>query len=541
MVVHLFYLSVAKEVLDKAKEHANTIADHRVIGVLLGKMENDVLIIHDAIPTEFRKKDQGVQIPAESIAKVADLIAEQKVEGNVVGWYHSHPGYGAFMSDVDIKTQLKLQQFSPYIVSMVFDPSTDDVKFFTLEDKEGKITEIKGENLYLFEKNQNPIPKAFKKPPVKKETNQYSTPTSQPEARPTPSLNRRQISVIVTVIVLISVILGSFLIWISLQGGGVVATTSLPVIEHVPVRNGVVGKEITLKARVTEGSQGIKNVTIEYEYSTLTTTSAGLSIVDREWKAAFMLLAAAGGDEYAYTIPAEEVSGHIDYYIRAVDKQDHTVATSIYTIKIGDYELESSTEKMKVFLGETQSATITIMSIGDFQSPVKLSLSDTPYGIQAKLDPDVVTPPKSGEAAVTLTISASPSTGTFRGQFELKIYGKADKAEHQETISVLIPSYDVIVSLSSLTITRGESGTATVKVSPVGEFDREIEFSITGLPSEAEWDLSLKDNKIVVAQDTELVLKIDTTTKVQTGTYILTFVSEGGGIKYQSTITMTIK
>ena len=36
---------------------------------------------------------------------------------NVIGWYHSHPGYGCWLSGIDVSTQMLNQQFQePWVV-----------------------------------------------------------------------------------------------------------------------------------------------------------------------------------------------------------------------------------------------------------------------------------------------------------------------------------------------------------------------------------------------------------------------------------------
>lgn len=41
---------------------------------------------------------------------------------NVVGWYHSHPGFGCWLSSVDVNTQKTFEQLSPRAVAVVVDP-----------------------------------------------------------------------------------------------------------------------------------------------------------------------------------------------------------------------------------------------------------------------------------------------------------------------------------------------------------------------------------------------------------------------------------
>lgn len=41
---------------------------------------------------------------------------------SVVGWYHSHPGFGCWLSSVDINTQQSFEQLNPRAVAVVIDP-----------------------------------------------------------------------------------------------------------------------------------------------------------------------------------------------------------------------------------------------------------------------------------------------------------------------------------------------------------------------------------------------------------------------------------
>lgn len=42
---------------------------------------------------------------------------------NVVGWYHSHPGYGCWLSGIDVSTQMLNQQFQEPFLAIVIDPT----------------------------------------------------------------------------------------------------------------------------------------------------------------------------------------------------------------------------------------------------------------------------------------------------------------------------------------------------------------------------------------------------------------------------------
>ena len=41
---------------------------------------------------------------------------------NAIGWYHSHPGYGCWLSGIDVSTQMLNQQYQEPWVAIVVDP-----------------------------------------------------------------------------------------------------------------------------------------------------------------------------------------------------------------------------------------------------------------------------------------------------------------------------------------------------------------------------------------------------------------------------------
>ena len=41
---------------------------------------------------------------------------------NAIGWYHSHPGYGCWLSGIDVSTQMVNQQYQEPFVAIVVSP-----------------------------------------------------------------------------------------------------------------------------------------------------------------------------------------------------------------------------------------------------------------------------------------------------------------------------------------------------------------------------------------------------------------------------------
>ena len=53
---------------------------------------------------------------------------------NVIGWYHSHPGYGCWLSGIDVGTQMLNQQYQePWVaivVSMLIQKLNINIKIY---------------------------------------------------------------------------------------------------------------------------------------------------------------------------------------------------------------------------------------------------------------------------------------------------------------------------------------------------------------------------------------------------------------------------
>ena len=55
----------------------------------------------------------------EYMTRYADLYSRSGNKEQVVGWYHSHPGYGCWLSGIDVETQHLNQQFTEPFLAIV--------------------------------------------------------------------------------------------------------------------------------------------------------------------------------------------------------------------------------------------------------------------------------------------------------------------------------------------------------------------------------------------------------------------------------------
>ncbi|MBI5635732.1 hypothetical protein HY993_02095 [Candidatus Micrarchaeota archaeon] len=127
---------MAQTALDKAKAHFSSEAKKglEAMGLLLGEVNSfngkEYSFIADYITSKNDATSVTVRFSENAFSNLAAEINSVK-PNLVVGWAHSHPNYGCFLSSTDVSTQKKY--FSQgYNVALVIDPVRGEKKFFKL-------------------------------------------------------------------------------------------------------------------------------------------------------------------------------------------------------------------------------------------------------------------------------------------------------------------------------------------------------------------------------------------------------------------------
>jgi len=127
-------LVVDNEVVRQIRQHARSSPKTEICGVLIGQERNGLVEVEAAI-TGLNAEEAGAHVTFtqdtwEHIYKVKD---KEFPERRIVGWYHSHPGFGVFLSEHD--TFIHKNFFgSPGQVAWVFDPLSDEEGCFGWSD-----------------------------------------------------------------------------------------------------------------------------------------------------------------------------------------------------------------------------------------------------------------------------------------------------------------------------------------------------------------------------------------------------------------------
>ncbi|KAG9235896.1 JAB1/Mov34/MPN/PAD-1 ubiquitin protease-domain-containing protein [Amylocarpus encephaloides] len=122
---HFKNVRISAVALLKMVMHARSGGSIEVMGLMQGKISGDTFIVTDAfrLPVEGTETRVNAQDEAnEYMVGYLQACRDQGKLENAVGWYHSHPGYGCWLSGIDVSTQHTQQTFSDPFLAVVIDP-----------------------------------------------------------------------------------------------------------------------------------------------------------------------------------------------------------------------------------------------------------------------------------------------------------------------------------------------------------------------------------------------------------------------------------
>ncbi|KAG8793261.1 COP9 signalosome catalytic subunit rri1 [Ceratobasidium sp. 428] len=121
--VHISVIALIKMVI-----HARSGGIYEIMGMMQGKVRaaDRSLVVVDS----FALPVQGTETRVNAASEANEFMVAFK-EGseragrleNAIGWYHSHPGYGCWLSGIDVDTQSTNQRWQDPFVAVVIDPN----------------------------------------------------------------------------------------------------------------------------------------------------------------------------------------------------------------------------------------------------------------------------------------------------------------------------------------------------------------------------------------------------------------------------------
>ncbi|MFX1419419.1 MAG: Mov34/MPN/PAD-1 family protein [Promethearchaeota archaeon] len=143
----VFPVYIYDNVLTQIKD-LSISSDKEIFGYLVGKLLRwkeiiyiiieEQIFIKDAVHSNKFSTSQIEGKAGEYDKAFKELkIKKKNYDLRIVGWWHSHPNFGCFLSGTDLHTQ---KYFFPeyYQVALVVDPIRDEFKFFVLDESSEK-------------------------------------------------------------------------------------------------------------------------------------------------------------------------------------------------------------------------------------------------------------------------------------------------------------------------------------------------------------------------------------------------------------------
>ncbi|KAI8920192.1 hypothetical protein PhCBS80983_g06325 [Powellomyces hirtus] len=108
----------------KMLKHGRAGVPMEVMGLMLGEFVDDYTV---RVIDVFAMPQSGTGVSVEAVdpvfqTKMVEMLKQTGRPEMVVGWYHSHPGFGCWLSSVDINTQQSFEALNQRAVAVVVDP-----------------------------------------------------------------------------------------------------------------------------------------------------------------------------------------------------------------------------------------------------------------------------------------------------------------------------------------------------------------------------------------------------------------------------------
>lgn len=108
----------------KMLKHGRAGVPMEVMGLMLGEFVDEYTV---KVVDVFAMPQSGTGVSVEAVddefqTQMLEMLKQTGRSEIVVGWYHSHPGFGCWLSSVDCNTQQSFEQLHPRAVAVVVDP-----------------------------------------------------------------------------------------------------------------------------------------------------------------------------------------------------------------------------------------------------------------------------------------------------------------------------------------------------------------------------------------------------------------------------------
>lgn len=123
----MFDVYVKQSAVEKAEKYFSRLAASKLegMGLLIGvnceHSGKSFVMVDEFMTADTSSTAVSVRFSPQSFEKLSQQLRSKLGDSVIVGWVHSHPSYGCFLSSTDVSTQLRFFN-EDFHIAAVFDP-----------------------------------------------------------------------------------------------------------------------------------------------------------------------------------------------------------------------------------------------------------------------------------------------------------------------------------------------------------------------------------------------------------------------------------
>jgi subtilase family serine protease len=203
------------------------------------------------------------------------------------------------------------------------------------------------------------------------------------------------------------------------------------------------------------------------------------------------------------------------------------------------FSISASPSSVSVVQGNTGTSTITTAALNGFNAAIVLSATGQPTGVTVSFNPTSIAAPGSGSSVLTLMVASTAAPGTY----PITVTGTGGGVTQTTTVTLTVtgptPNFTIGASPTSITVSRGSSGTSTITTTVSGGFNSAVGLSASGVPSGI--NASFSPASIAAPGNGTSTLTLTVSSRARRGTRTITITGTGGGKTHKTSVSLTIR
>jgi kumamolisin len=200
------------------------------------------------------------------------------------------------------------------------------------------------------------------------------------------------------------------------------------------------------------------------------------------------------------------------------------------------FSLSSSPATVSVSQGNSGTSTITSAVTGGFDSAISLSATGQPTGVSVVFNPTSIT--GAGASVMTMSVSSTTTLGTYK----ITVTGSAGGTTETTTVTLkvtkAVPSFAISASPTSITVSKGATGTAIITTTGSNGFDSAI--ALTAVGEGSAQTLTFTPSTIPAPGSGSSTMSVTVGAKATVGNHTITVRGMAGSTLRTTTVTLVV-